>query len=512
MRTATASPFGRVVSAREAGPSFRMACDVVVVGTGAGGAAAMYELARRGLSVVAIERGSWLRPHDMTQREEQMLPRIFAESGSRGTLDTNIVVLQGQGVGGSTLHNTNLCKRLPRAIVERWSSEFGVTLPGLDDDFDAVEALHGVRPIPDDRVNANNAVLERGLRRLGYRGGRLWHNRDEKCRASGFCELGCPNDGKLNAARVLVEPSLAAGACILSEARADEVITRGSKATGVRGVLIDPASHRPIGDFHVSARAVVLAGSAVGSAMLHERSKLPDPHSIAGNRLHLHPGAVVVGFHDEPIRGWEGVPQAVECTEFLDLSPGSRHRAWIVSGFAHPAFSAALMPGWGAAHGSLMQRYANVSCAISMLHDEASGRVRAGEGDRALISYRLDEAERTQMALGLRESARLLLAGGAREVLVPLRPSLTVRNDADLAAITADSIRAFSPSLTAVHPMSTLPMSADPKAGVTDSTGKHHHLDNVWVADGSLFPTSIGGPPQITIYALGRRVGRSIEV
>lgn len=512
MPSVSASGFGRVVGAREAGPSFRLACDVVVVGTGAGGAAATWELAQRGLSVVAIERGSWLRPADMTQREEQMMPRIFAESGARSTLDTNITVLQGQGVGGSTLHNTNLCKRLPRAIVDRWAAEHGVTLPDLDADFDVIESLLGVRPIPDDRVNANNAVLERGMRRLGYRGGRLWHNRDERCQASGFCELGCPNDAKLNATRALLEPALGRGVCILSEARAEQIVVRNRKATGVRGSLIDPGSHRPIGEFNISARAVVIAGSAVGSAMLHERSKLPDPHGLAGSRLHLHPGAVVVGLHDDEIRGWQGVPQSVECTEFLDLSPDSTKRAWIVSGFAHPAFGAALMPGWGPAHAELMQNFARVSCAITMLHDEASGVVRAGDGDRALISYRLDDAEREQMALGLRESARLLLAGGAREVLVPLRPALRVRNEDDLRTITAEAIRPFSPSLTAVHPMSTLPMSGDPRTGVTDSTGKHHHLDNVWVADGSLFPTSIGGPPQITIYALGRRVGRALEV
>ena len=91
----TAAPgFGRIVNGRDVAPTFRMTADVVIVGTGAGGSMAAYELARAGLRVIAIERGSNLRPADMNQREEQMIPRLFAEPGARGTSDHAISVLQ----------------------------------------------------------------------------------------------------------------------------------------------------------------------------------------------------------------------------------------------------------------------------------------------------------------------------------------------------------------------------------------------------------------------------------
>lgn len=503
--------FGTIVRARDVSPSIQITADVAVIGMGAGGAAALAELARQGLRVVGIEAGPQLTPAQMRQREERMMPQIFAESGARTTDDLSLTLLQGQGVGGSTLHNTNLCKRIPTEVLDDWETRLGLRFPGLDDDFAFMESLLGVHPVPDDRVNANNDVLQRGIRALGYRGGRLSHNRDGACRQSGFCEVGCAYDGKRNAARVLVPTALQRGAMVLADARVDRIHQEGDKVTALSGRLIDPERHREIGDFDLQVDAVILAGSATGSAALHIASGLPDPYALAGRRLHVHPGAMVMGLHEEPIRGWEGVPQSVECTEFLSFGPQARDRVWIVSGFAHPAMAATLLPGLGEDHARWMRKYAHASAAIAMVHDHTAGYVRPGPEGTIRVHYAPDAADRAQIALGLREAARLLLAGGAREVLVPLRPllRLTAEDDID-AAITAEKIERFSPALTAVHPMSTLWMGNDPRTSVVDSTGKHHHLSNLWVADGSLFPTSIGGPPQIGIYTFGHRVGREV--
>jgi choline dehydrogenase-like flavoprotein len=498
------------VAANEVAPELRTRVDVVIIGTGAGGSMALYELSRAGLSVLAIERGAWLRPQDMTQREDEMIPLLFAEQGGRGTADLGVTILQGIGVGGSTLHNTNLCKRLPDALADEWQNGLGLALPGLDADFDVVEALLHVNRVPDARVNANNAVFARGLAALGWRGGRLAHNRDERCQQSGFCELGCAYNGKTNATRVLIPPAVQAGGAILTQARVEHVHHSGRRAQSIEGTLFDASGRRPSGRFTIEADTIVLAGSATSSAALFRSSALPDRSGLAGRTLHMHPGAAVMGLHDEPIEGWRGNPQSMECTEFLEFGEHARNRVWLVSGFAHPAGAAALMPGFGPDHAARMRRYAEASVVISMLHDVTMGVVDPGRTDALRIHYRLNDADRRQMVTGLRESARLLLAGGAREVMVPLSPPLTVRSEADLDQIRLDRIRNGSPTLTAVHPMSSLRMSVSDRTGVTTADGRVHAMDNVWVADGSLFPTSIGGPPQISVYTFGRRVARAI--
>jgi choline dehydrogenase-like flavoprotein len=94
--------------------------DLCVVGSGAGGAMVAYEAARAGLRVVVLEEGPEIPTEHMTQREDEMLPRLFFDGGGRATADGAITVLHGRGLGGSTIHNTNLCKRAPAEILDAW--------------------------------------------------------------------------------------------------------------------------------------------------------------------------------------------------------------------------------------------------------------------------------------------------------------------------------------------------------------------------------------------------------
>jgi choline dehydrogenase-like flavoprotein len=93
--------------------------------------------------------------------------------------------------------------------------------------------------------------------------------------------------------------------------------------------------------------------------------------------------------------------------------------------------------------------------------------------------------------------------------MVPLARPLIARRVEDLAPLLTHRYRPIDPLLTSVHPMGSLPMGSDPRRSVVDPSGRHHQLQGLYVADGSIFPTSIGGPPQLTIYATGRRVART---
>lgn len=504
---------GEIGSACDLDDGGRLDAEVVVVGLGAGGSMVFHDLAAAGVDVLGLEVGSAFDTAEMTGREDEMLPQLFAEAGARATDDFSVTILQGRGVGGSTLHNTNLCKRLPSAVLDDWAERFGLdSLTGgaLDDDFEAIEELLGVHRVPDDRVNRNNAIVARGIEALGYAGGRLAHNRGQ-CQQSGFCELGCPNNGKENAAKVLIPAGLRAGGRILTEARVDRVLTNSGKATGVEVTAVDPDERIDGGSVTIRARHVVVSASATASAALLQRSGIRDPHGHTGRHLHMHPGAVVMGLFDDTVEGWLGVPQAVECTEFLQFGPGAEQRVWLVTGFAHPGGAAGFIPGFGGAHAQIMSRYAHAASIILMLHDETGGTVQSGPGEHVDVAYQLEKSDWAQVALGLREASRILLAAGARKVMVPTVPPMWVSSERELDAIVTSKLGPLSPPMTAVHPMSTIRMSSDPRTGATDADGRFYGTDNLWVADGSLFPTSIGGPPQISIYTFGRRVARSLR-
>lgn len=469
------------------------------------------ELARAGLRVVLLEEGGDHLPRHFTQREDEMIPELFQEAGGRRTDDLAVLVLSGKGLGGSTIHNTNLCKRTPPEILAHWRDDLG--LEGLGDGvmnraFEEVERDLGVRPIALDQTSRANELVKRGTERLGWRGALLSHNRDQQCVGSGFCELGCAYDGKLNARRIVIPQAVSAGATVYSDARVDRVEHDGTRVSGVSATLTDGRG-RAHGTLHLRARAVCLAGSAIGSATMAIRSDIPDPHGQLGTHLRIHPAAVVAGVFDEEVAAWRGIPQAWECTEWLDLRPGSTRRVWLIPSFAHPVGTASLTPGFGPAWLGAMRRYPRIVAIAAMVHDETAGRVYL-DGDRTRIAYVPIDADREQLALGARQAARLLLAAGAREVTVPAIPPIVVRRSRDLAAITRERFTPHDAKLSAVHPMGTLRMGRDPASSVVDARGKHHQLRGLRVTDGSLFPTSLGGPPQISIYTFALKVARDL--
>jgi choline dehydrogenase-like flavoprotein len=506
----------------------RIKADLCIVGSGAGGAAAAAVAAEAGLSVVVLEAGAFIPPVQMNQREADMFPELLYANGSQTTVDRSCTIVQGRALGGSTIHNINLCKRIPDPILDAWRRDG--TLKHLPAEtwnalYEEVEALIRVSPIPEARRNRHNQLLEEGARKLGWRGGGLSHNRTG-CIGSGFCEVGCAYDAKNNAVRIFVPRAVDAGAQILTHCRAVELLHEDGRMRGVEAAALDPQTREPVGTVTIEAPRVCVSASATGTPALLIRSEIPDPSGRVGNHLRLHPALVAAGRFDEPVRAWTGIPQSYECTEFLDFeaahppegadaaalenarNPGNR--TWIIPAFAHPVATATMLPGWGKAHRELMSDYDHMAVFTAMIHDRSTGRVRPSGELGVDIQWWPNEADRRELCFGLARAAELLFAAGAREVIIPTRPVRILKPSDSLAWIEELELEPGLIQITAVHPMGTVPMDDDPARAAVNSRGEHHHVEGLWVADGSLFPSSIGVPPQMSIYAMGLHVGRAI--
>lgn len=501
----------------------RFAVDVCVVGSGAGGSMAAMAAAEAGLTVLVLEAGDYVPSTVMNQREEHMFPQLFQDNGARTNTARTVKIHQGRGLGGSTLHNLNLCARIPEPVRAEWAREHGLdhlppsTWAAL---YDEVEAMLGVTAVPASRRNRHNQLLQAGCEALGWRGGGLKHNRTG-CIGSGFCEVGCAYDAKNNAIKVPLPRALAAGAEALVLAQAVRLDHARGRVTGLQAVALDPQTHRPLGRLEVRCDRVVLAASATATAAILLRSGIPDPSDSTGRSLRIHPAVVAAGDFDEPVRAWEGIPQTYDCTAHLDFArahpldgsppeavPGLR--SWIMTAFAHPLGTATMMPGSGRAHRDLMRRYEHLAVFSAMVHDRTAGRVRP-KGDLGLsIRYHPVPEDQAELLFGLRACARLLFAAGARRVVVPTDPLRILLHPDDLHTLDDLPAATGQMDVTAVHPMGTVPMGDDPATHAVGSNGRHHHCEGLWVADGSLFPTSIGVPPQVSIYAMGLHVGRDL--
>jgi len=423
-----------------------------------------------------------------------------------------VKIHQGKGVGGSTLHNLNLCKRIPRSIRDRWVRDRGLShlsAETWDKLYDEVETLLEVSEVPREQYNAHNLLLERACKELGWRGAALKHNRTG-CIGSGFCEVGCAYDAKNNAAKVLIPRAVKAGAEIVTRCQAVHIRNDGRRVSGVVARVLSPHTNKPFGEIVVDAPRVCVSGSATGTPALLIRSNIPDPGKGTGRSLRIHPALVAAGDFDEPVRAWQGIPQTYECTEWLNLDDEHGHRAWIVPAFAHPVGTSTLLPGHGEPHRELMKRYPHMGVLTAMIHDETRGIVEPSGETGLSISYWPGESDRRELMLGLWACAKLLFAAGAKRVLLPTSPVRVLERGQNFDDLREAELSRGQMDVTAVHPMASVPMGDDPKVAAVDSRGKHHHMEGLWLADGSLFPTSIGVPPQLSIYAMGLHVGRAI--
>ncbi len=482
--------------------------DLCVVGSGPGGATAAMVAAEAGLDVILLEAGSFVPPSRMTQREERMLPELLWANGGRTSRDKAVHIHQGRGVGGSSLHNINLCKRIPDVLLREWNLEH-LPVERWHALYEEVEELLQVSAVPEAAWSVHNRMLQRAVEAKGWRGGGLQHNRTG-CVGSGFCLLGCAWDAKSNALKVCIPRLVAAGGRVLTHAQAVRVQHDGQRVLAVEGRVLDPITRQPVGDFVVEAQRVALAASATGTPALMLRSSLPGPE--VGEGLRIHPAVAAAGDFDEAIEGWRGIPQTYECTEFLDLAavhgPGSDptaigKRTWIVTAFAQPVGTATMLPGFGSAHLQQMGRYPHLGVLTAMIHDLTPGRVRPRGELGVSLDYWPDPLDRRELLFGLERCCELLFTAGARRVYIPTDPITEIERG---QAFPFDELHRYDLDLTAVHPMASVPM----EGGAVDSRGQHLHLEGLWISDGSLFPSSIGMPPQLSIYAMGLHVGRAL--
>lgn len=475
--------------------------DVCVIGSGAGGAVIAKELAEAGLSVVILEAGEHHEPSTFTEYEPDMLRRLFWDSGLRRTRDGAIVISQGRGVGGSTVHNLCYAVRPPQPLLDRWG------LPDISNALARVEQTLNVRQIEESEVNPLNAVIRRGCKAMGWRGTVQRHNRGACTACGARCLFGCPASktgiGKQSMAVTYIPLALAAGARLYSNCLAETVLVENGKAVGVSASSLS-------GQLTIQSKAVVLAAGAINSPQLWLKSRLPNPNRQVGQNLHLHPAVFVGGIFDEIVDGDLGIPQSYYIDEFLDLgdTPGGGYL--LMPAFGSQLIVAASLPGFGKSHRELMERYRHIAALLVLLHDTTSGRVSLNRDGTPRIVYRLNSEDKAVLVEGAINAARLLLAAGATEILMPYTQHVRIKTEADLAGIRQRGIVPNDVMLASSHPQGTLRMGADAATSVVTFSGEARAVRNLFVADASLFPASIGVPPMLTIAALADYVAHQI--
>ena len=483
---------------------FYETADVVVVGSGAGGAVAAKELAEAGLKVIVLEEGEHFDRRDFTGPPPERLRRFYRGNGLTFTLGVPTISLPiGRGVGGSTLINSGTCFRTPDFVLDAWGMD-GAELEPL---FAAVEQTLNVGPVGDDIMGANGEVMDRGRRELGYSGGPIRRNA-RGCHGSGVCAFGCPLDAKLGMHVTYLPLAARAGARIISGCRVDSLVVENGRAAGVRGSIVDPDTGAVQRDarFEVNARRVVLAAGAVYTPVMLLRQGLANSSRQVGRNFRIHPGCGVLGVFDHDLYAWKGVMQSYYVDEKL------RDGILVEATYPPPGvgYSAGGVGGKGSDLKDVLARYRQTAAAGLIISDTGTGRVRAAPGVGPLITYDLNAEDLRRTLEGIKLATEIYLAAGAQEVHTLLPGLPAVRKREELTWITERKWTAADLKLSAYHPMGTCRMGKDPRSSVVDEFGRAHDVPGLVITDASVLPGSTYVNPQITIMALAARSARHL--
>ncbi len=487
--------------------------DVCIIGSGSGGAVAAAVLAEAGAEVVILEEGGYFTSRDFTGREAEMYPMLYRDGGSQFTTDGGVNVLQGRAIGGSTVINSADCTRIPPEVLEHWEKNYaveGINEKSLENSYRRVEITLGVNRIRASQVNKNNTLLLDGAKRLGMKADLFRTNRTG-CAGVGTCYIGCPVNAKKGAHLNFIPRAQAAGARIYADTRADKIVVRNGRATGVRGSVLDRVKGVATYPVEVTAKRIIVAAGAIHSPLLLARSGLGGGQ--VGRNLTLQPQIPLIAIFPERIIPWKGIPQSAYVDAFDHNTPEEGLGGYRMEGVAGgPIFGSTVLPGFGENHLELFRKFPNTASALILVPDRpGDGFVSAQKGGGAKIVYSVRERWRENARKGIAAGAQCYFEAGAEMVCWSDETVAPHRSFEKLERALRDApLKTASARLVSAHCQGTCRMGEDTKRAVVDSRGSLHGVKGVTICDTSIFPSSASTHTMIPTMAMSDLITRRL--
>ena len=459
--------------------------DVLVVGSGAGGAVTAGALARAGRTVTVLEEGPWVDADAVPPFSLEEMVAKYRHKGPTAAFGNPVIAYtEGRCVGGSTEINSGLYHRLPHHLADEWRTAYAIdefTPEALDGYADRVEGQLSVARVPG-APPPSSAALERGATKLG------WRN-VEFARVFAYDAQG--RGTKQTMSRTMLPAALAAGATIIPDCRVLGLITKGDRVVGARCRRTHPGGG--IERLNVRADHIFVCGGAVHTPALLQRSGIR--HNV-GNGLKMHPTIKIAARFPHPV-DHDGVPmhRVTEFSPFVAIGGSASRKGYVALALADT----------GEPYAEAMADWENISVYYAAIRSEGSGRVLAAKGLRSpVVTYSLTEGDLSRLARGLVHLGELLLAAGATE----LHPSVaggTVAHRLDDLGSWWDQVTRARANLMTVHLTSSVRMGENRDRTGADSFGRVWGYSNLRVNDGSLIPDAPGVNPQAAIMAIATR-------
>jgi len=485
-------------------------CDVVVVGSGSGGSVIATHLAEAGHRVIVLEEGPYYAPDEYAKfRPTEGLRRLWREAGllaAFGVGDTPIIALAtGRCVGGSSVLTGGVCFRIPPEIHHVWEHDLRLEPLGekaLETAYEDVEKKLEVEEVPASMRSHGTRRLVAGAESIGIPMKSIRRN-IVGCQGNSQCNSGCPAEAKRSVDVAYLPTAFEHGARVVSDALVERVILEGGEARGVVGRLLDSRTGKASHHFRVRAKIVVLACGTLHTPLVMKRSGLK--HVALGNHVTVHPAVRVCAQFDDPVDGHVGAMQPVYSDHFA--SDGLT----IVG--VHPPSNilAAALPGIGASHRARIRKIRGLASFGGMVHDEGGGSVRRGPGREPVLWYGMAPRDLARVRRLITVLGEISFAAGAKTIFPPIFGVPGIHTRKELRRLEHEPMDPRRIECMAFHPLGSARMANDDRVGPVSLSGACFGVDGLYVADGSVLPTSIGVNSQIPVLAMATRIAWKIR-
>ena len=465
--------------------------EVLVIGSGAGGATTAMALAEEGYEVLVLEEGPDADTTRIASNSIAAIGQLYRNGGMTPMLGTqSIAFVEGRCVGGSTEINSGFWHRVPPEAYDRWRTEAllaDFTPEIMEPYFDRLERDLSVSFMRPEDVPRSSALFRAGIERMGWQ-----YVEVPRCQRDAVNQFA--PGAKQSMQRTYIPRALAAGARLMADAKATALTHENGRVHGVEAVVGAGRERRRCS---IRAEKVFLACGAIQTPALLRRSGIT---RNVGDSLQTHPMIKAAALFEEDIEAHEAALPVYQVKQFWP-------NITIGGAVFTPGFLAMLLAESWDAYGHAMRDWNRMALYYAGTRGMGHGTVRAirGVADGVVIRYRLSQADHHHLRLGLSRLTEVLFAAGAKAVYPALSGAPILRSAEQGRGLLTQPLPLTSMGLSTVHAFSSCPMGENPDRCATDSFGKVRGFRNLWINDASLIPDSPGLNPQGTAMAIALR-------
>ncbi|TVY14389.1 Long-chain-alcohol oxidase FAO2 [Lachnellula arida] len=521
--------------------------DVVIVGSGCGGAVSAKNLAEAGNRVLVVDKAYYYPPSQLPMTEENAGVHLFDNGGAIVTDDSTLTVISGSSWGGGGTINWSASLQTQDYVRKEWAQDRGLTFFETAEFQSCLDRVCHRMGVSTDyiRHNHGNEVLLEGSRKLGYHAKAVPQNTGGAEHYCGHCGMGCGAAQKQGPVVSFLPDAAAKSAKFMEGFQVHKVLFEDSnktKAIGVEGEWVSrnsrgnvdgPLSERIVRKVVIKAKKVIISCGTLWSPVVLMNSGLKNWQ--IGRNLYLHPVNLLAAVFKEDVRPWEGGILTSVCTSFEDLD-GHGHGVKIETTLMLPSMFLTLM-NWtnGLEYKKNALNFRHMNGFISIARDRDTGRIYPDPiSGKPRIAYTPSAYDRAHIMEGLIASAKICYIEGATEIhpfIAGVKPFIrdpeeisvgTAGGDEPDLGVSDPRFRAWLEELKRIgnkppagtfpsaHQMGSNRMSANAKDGVVDVKGKVWGTENLYVSDASVFPSASGVNPMITNMAISDWISNNI--